>query len=318
MTRDVVYLARTGTRYHVDEQCSGLDEANRPLRHSSLQQAVAEFGRTACTVCCGVVASVVPAQWADHPEKGLVETDYEALFFDHVLAKVPDLNPTRVHSQYDVTDAAGRARRLDFAIVDDGVRVGIELNGYDKTGAGRGPSKSEFEDSNRRLTDLQAMGWIILPFDNNLARTDPGACARRVDLALREQRVRFLATQQLQGADTANGPAASASQLGQQDALVTGAAKRRPKRSFVLVGAATAMAAGVVATVAFVAAGGSPGVAPSGYTCPTDHPIKGNNSLAGDKIFHDPGDQFYDRTRPERCFSSAAEAEAAGYRASRS
>ena len=58
-------------------------------------------------------------------------------------------------------------------------------------------------------------------------------------------------------------------------------------------------------------AGGRP--APSGMTCPASHPIKGNRSS---RLYHAPGGEFYDATRPEECFAAPADAEAAGYRRS--
>ncbi len=48
---------------------------------------------------------------------------------------------------------------------------------------------------------------------------------------------------------------------------------------------------------------------------PPSHPIKANQSSG---IFHVPGGRFYDRTKPERCYATAAEAEADGYRQSKS
>jgi hypothetical protein len=53
--------------------------------------------------------------------------------------------------------------------------------------------------------------------------------------------------------------------------------------------------------------------APSGLNCPSSHPIKGNRESM---IYHRPGQTFYDQTRPEACFATPADAEAAGYRAS--
>jgi hypothetical protein len=53
--------------------------------------------------------------------------------------------------------------------------------------------------------------------------------------------------------------------------------------------------------------------APTGMTCPASHPIKGNRSSM---LYHPPGGEFYDATRPEECFASPADAEAAGYRRS--
>ncbi len=52
-------------------------------------------------------------------------------------------------------------------------------------------------------------------------------------------------------------------------------------------------------------------------SCPADKPIKGNlNSFKNTKIYHKPDGAFYNRTNPEACFSSTAEAEAKGFRAS--
>ncbi len=45
--------------------------------------------------------------------------------------------------------------------------------------------------------------------------------------------------------------------------------------------------------------------------CPVSHPIKGK---VGSGIFHVPGGQNYDRTRADRCYPSAASAEADGLR----
>ncbi len=50
---------------------------------------------------------------------------------------------------------------------------------------------------------------------------------------------------------------------------------------------------------------------PEGTPCPDDRPIKGNLPSG---IYHRPGDPSYERTKPERCFASAAKAEAAGFR----
>lgn len=58
------------------------------------------------------------------------------------------------------------------------------------------------------------------------------------------------------------------------------------------------------------------GVPPTGGTCPDSHPVKGNIS-SGRLIYHLPGQEFYEQTRPEACFASAGEAAQAGYRPSR-
>jgi len=52
-------------------------------------------------------------------------------------------------------------------------------------------------------------------------------------------------------------------------------------------------------------------VAPVDGACPASHPIKGN---ADSGIFHVPGGRSYERTIPERCYATAKDAEADGFR----
>ena len=47
---------------------------------------------------------------------------------------------------------------------------------------------------------------------------------------------------------------------------------------------------------------------------PAGHPVKAKESSG---IFHVPGGRFYDRTKPDRCYPTAAAAEADGYRRSK-
>ena len=56
-------------------------------------------------------------------------------------------------------------------------------------------------------------------------------------------------------------------------------------------------------------------VAPVDGACPSGYPVKGNSRT---RIYHVPGGRFYDRTVPERCYATAADAEADGYRAAKS
>lgn len=55
-------------------------------------------------------------------------------------------------------------------------------------------------------------------------------------------------------------------------------------------------------------------VPPVDGACPDGYPIKAN---ANSGIYHVPGGRFYDRTVPERCYASTADAEADGYRAAK-
>jgi micrococcal nuclease len=56
---------------------------------------------------------------------------------------------------------------------------------------------------------------------------------------------------------------------------------------------------------------------PSGGVCPPEFPVKGNHSSSGELIYHVPGGAFYNKTNPEECFETPADAQAAGYRASK-
>lgn len=55
------------------------------------------------------------------------------------------------------------------------------------------------------------------------------------------------------------------------------------------------------------------------WTCPTTHPIKGNfTTYSGERcIYHVLGGQFYDKTKPERCYATEEEARKDGCRRSK-
>ncbi|HUW04365.1 MAG TPA: hypothetical protein VMW08_18590 [Acidimicrobiales bacterium] len=55
-------------------------------------------------------------------------------------------------------------------------------------------------------------------------------------------------------------------------------------------------------------------VEPNGDVCPTTHPVKAKMSS---KIFHVLGGLSYDRTSPDRCYATPADAEADGFRAAK-
>ena len=50
---------------------------------------------------------------------------------------------------------------------------------------------------------------------------------------------------------------------------------------------------------------------PDDGACPDGYPVKVNTRSG---IAHEPGGRFYDRTVPDRCYATAADAEADGYR----
>jgi hypothetical protein len=89
------------------------------------------------------------------------------------------------------------------------------------------------------------------------------------------------------------------------------------RRDWLLIAAAVVVllvGLSLIAMAYFSAARSGPGrAAPVGVNCPASHPITGNRASG---IYHQPGAEFYDRTRPEDCFATPADAEAAGYRSS--
>ena len=58
----------------------------------------------------------------------------------------------------------------------------------------------------------------------------------------------------------------------------------------------------------------APWVEPDDGVCPASHPVKAKLASG---IYHRPGGQSYDRTRPDRCYRDGAAAEADGLRAAK-
>lgn len=87
-----------------------------------------------------------------------------------------------------------------------------------------------------------------------------------------------------------------------------------------VVGAIAAVLLVLAATVSLPQPVGRPGVEPQGaWACPLSHPIKGNfTTYSGERcIYHVSGGGFYDKTKPERCYATEADARADGCRRSR-
>ncbi|RMH13023.1 MAG: hypothetical protein D6701_12760 [Gemmatimonadetes bacterium] len=117
------------------------------------------------------------------------QTAYEAFFAEQVLPRVTGLSPDIVRCQREYTDGKGVARRVDFAIEEGPlVRIAIEVDGWDKSGRGRGMTRTEFMAWSRRELDLTSRGWTVLRFPNSLVRRFPEECARHLTLTLRKVR----------------------------------------------------------------------------------------------------------------------------------
>ena len=66
---------------------------------------------------------------------------------------------------------------------------------------------------------------------------------------------------------------------------------------------------------------GRPGVEPANaWTCPLTHPIKGNFTPTNPRelcIYHVQGGQYYEKTKPERCYATDDDARRDGCRRSK-
>ena len=119
----------------------------------------------------------------------LADSPYEVLFVTNVLSRLPELDVTALRAQLPFVDDGGRSRYCDFVIQEGtGVRIAIEVDGFDKRGTGQGMTKWEFVDWQRRQASLVALGWRVIRFANTDVRDEPGRCAELLGLLLREVR----------------------------------------------------------------------------------------------------------------------------------
>lgn len=119
----------------------------------------------------------------------LKDSRFEQRFVQDVLTRVPDLDFSAVAAQYQFTDDRGRPRRCDFVIREGtGVRIAIEVDGYDKRGTGTGMSRGDFLDWQRRQASLVAQGWRVIRFANVDVRDQSARCAELLGLLLRDER----------------------------------------------------------------------------------------------------------------------------------
>ena len=110
-------------------------------------------------------------------------------------------------------------------------------------------------------------------------------------------------------------PAAEWSPVDAAPLRLVGDEPRRPTTAYTPVSADPPVDERPVAGVPVAASPSTTWVPPIDGACPSGYPIKGNSNS---RIYHVPGGRFYERTVPERCYASAADAEADGYRAAKS
>lgn len=114
---------------------------------------------------------------------------YERYFVERVLTRVSELDIDALEAQMPFRDRQGGRRYCDFAIREgEGVRIVLEVDGYDKTGRGTGMTYDEFEDWQRRQNALETQGWRVLRFANRTVMRRAEECAEHINLLLREER----------------------------------------------------------------------------------------------------------------------------------
>jgi murein L,D-transpeptidase YcbB/YkuD len=116
-------------------------------------------------------------------------TQYEWTFANLILSRVSGLDPRLVAVQQAFKDLEGDDRRMDFSVVENNVRVAIEVDGYNKVpGTTTGMTSDQFSEFLRRQNALSAQGWMVLRFANSDFTKNPGRCIRQIELALQQAR----------------------------------------------------------------------------------------------------------------------------------
>lgn len=263
------------------------------------------------------------------------KTPFEMRFAETVLTKVSGLRPSSVLSQVPFKGPDGQQYYMDFAIQEPGgLKIAIEVDGWDKRATGTGMTRQEFSDFLKRQTALSAQGWMVLRFANGYFTRHPDLCIRQIELALRTARAALNAVPVPSQAEAQEltrlrgetndvaalrrevDVAAARADTAERQALSARAdAAQALRRRNVAVSFAAAGAILIAGATFMVSRGGDDpsGTVPVGSACPESAPVKGSRNM----IFHLPGGKHYDATtRPVRCFEDAAEAVAAGYQAS--
>lgn len=305
-----VFVTRTGAKYHADFDCPGFADAEAEHGHPIERWPVSLHGldQTPCAVCWPATGRWDAwAQFAHEVER-CGESQYEVLFVKQVLRHVRDLKPSDVLIQQTARGKTGQTYRIDFVLQgSNGRKVAIEIDGRDKA-PGQRTTEEVQRRVDRRRADLRAAGWRILNLSNERVANRSPECVVEIESELRD-----LATPgwtEPQPQPTITRPVHFA-----PPSLPPNQKQEGNARKWIL----GVSLVGVLAAVTWFALPVGQGAAsaePNGPSCPSSHPIKGNVSRSGDRIFHRPGWQYYKATWPEDCFESESAAEDAGYRAS--
>ncbi len=117
------------------------------------------------------------------------KTPYERRYVERVLAHVKGIDWSSVAAQTVIRDSGGKQRRIDFTICEGmTVRIAIEVEGYDKTGDGKGATREEHARASAREQEIVAAGYTVIRVANRLVDREPDDCRRTVELVLKRER----------------------------------------------------------------------------------------------------------------------------------
>lgn len=314
----LVYKTLRGGRFHRSPDCPGIADGhakaasegfpNYPVAPVELLDVDAEV--TPCTRCWGPAFQA--DRWlASHLKAELVaDSPYELDFYDGVLRRVEGLDPDYVRVQHQAVGSSGLTYRVDFAILRPGrPQIAIEIDGFQKDKSRNEADEARQSSVSQRQNDLTSVGWVVLRFTNRQVSTTPSQCRADIENTLGRPAT--------DAATRASPHSLDRDTAGTPQIVKETTHTRKSPSARVLVGlvAVSFLVVTVLVMVVLQLTAGDDGagVAPSGFDCPEGHTVKANQS----GIYHEPGWEFYDKTRPEVCFANADDAEAAGYRASK-
>ena len=120
---------------------------------------------------------------AHHPDLSSC-SEPERFLFDTVIAPVlSEISLSAVTPQYEVSDAEGRSRRLDFAITTEQSRIAIELDGYTYHAEGA-ISRASFDDQLSRQNELVLDGWRVIRYSWDQVNARPANCRDQLRRAI--------------------------------------------------------------------------------------------------------------------------------------
>lgn len=343
----LVWKTRRGGRYHRSPDCPGIADGHAKAasegyaNHAAEQVDLGGLGGAVapCARCWTPALQDDPWLAARLSAEVLADSSYELDFFDQVLRRVRGLDPDYVRVQHPAAGVSGTEYRLDYAILRPGEpRLGIEIDGFQKTKTHNEGDAARQGSMSARQNDLVNAGWRLLRFTNQQVRTEPGTCRTQLEDALATRAAQSHPARPTPaapqfGSPAHDSPAGPSSTTGTDRRPTAGsapgtasgfapeaAAGSRPHRSLLVAAAVVALLA-LAATLWHLGTDpespATPSVDPAGSTCPPSHAIKGNLADDGERIYHRPGNRYYDATAPEECFASPTDAEDGGYRPSR-